>query len=115
LSFYKPSKGDKVPIAKQIFNFDSYLGPLKEAKRWFMEEMMRTQMAATFIEKSYAALHSHNEISYFVHGVRTLQSISKHKLEEELDNIYKVCMQKYRKVRFDCNKVASSSLVRRLL
>lgn len=98
ISFYKGRRGSKVASAKRIFSIDLYLDSLKETKRGFMEEMIKTQMAATFIEKSYSALTSHNELSYFVKGVRTLQNGTNAKLEEDLANIYSVCMHNFKHV-----------------
>ena len=118
MEFYKigPQLEDP-PTASNIFNLDPYLTSLSEANKPFMKELVKTQQFTTFIERSYVALRSYNELSYFVRGVRKLQSGSRTKFVEDLKKIYNKLIFNYNHVTLVCltDCVACCLLARRLL
>ncbi len=89
MGYYKTGpQGEGPATASNIFLLEAYLSSLSEGSKAFMRELAKTQQFTTFIERSYQALRSNNELSYFIRGVRKLQGGNKAKLVDDLRKIY---------------------------
>ena len=75
-----------------------YINSLNESSKPFIKEMSRSQQFASFIEKSYMALKSKNEVSYFVKGTIKLYKEGKEKLSNDLKGILFKLLHNYKNV-----------------
>jgi hypothetical protein len=96
IEFYKAQQ-ETQETADSMFNFEGYLLSLKESNKSFITELVKTQLFAEFIEKSFVALKGNNEVSYFVSGVKKKQK-GEDVLADSLNKIYLRLIRNYENV-----------------